>query len=535
MTLQRPPPDSVPQMDRAPRNIKEARKRPDAQRWRGAEDAELALQERHRTWDLVPLPDGEKAVSCTWVYTIKADGTFKARLVARGDQQPFGEVGETWSPVCKMSSLRILFAVAAGEDLHCEQFDVIAAFLQSEGLDVPLYMHQPPGHHQGPSGTVCRLNKAIYGLKEAPRAWHMTLRKKLLERGFVVCEADPSLFILWDKSGRCVAAIYVDDGIVAARDAEAARRLVDIVASCFEIRRMGEPKMILGMNVTRDKAAGTITLSQKDAIAALLEKYAEHMPRGEVTVPSQPGSAHQLCSGGQELSADATLLYPSLVGSLQHLANSTRPDIAYAVGVLGRYSKQPRQPHWDAALRVLRYLRGTQSRGITYGGTKGLRVYCDADHAGCVDTRRSTTGAVTVLHGGAVDWSSTLQSTVAASTCEAEYQAAGVVVRMALWLRKILTDLGLDAQGRPAAAGEQLQPIVVDCDNQGAIALLNNPASTRRSKHIDIIHHFARDRVEQGQVEFKYCPSAMNVSDCFTKSLGPTGFNSCLAGMGVGI
>ena len=140
---------------------------------------------------------------------------------------------------------------------------------------------------------------------------------------------------------------------------------------------------------------------------------------------------------------------------------------------------------------------------------------------------------MTVLHGGAVDWSSTLQGTVAASTCEAEYQAAGVAVRMALWLRKVLNDLGLDAQGGAAVAGEPLQPIVVDCDNQGAIALLYNPASTRRSKHIDIIHHFVRDRVQLGHVDFKYCPSALNVSDCLTRSLGPTAFTSCLAGMGL--
>jgi hypothetical protein len=179
---------------------------------------------------------------------------------------------------------------------------------------------------------------------------------------------------------------------------------------------------------------------------------------------------------------------------------------------------------------VLRYLRGTQSRGITYGN-KGL-VYCDADHAGALTRATSDWGgdcaarrrSGLVIHAA---------GTVAASTCEAEYQAAGVVAHGAV-ARKILTDLGLDAQGRPAAA-EQLQPIVVDCDNQGAIALLNNPASTRRSKHIDIIHHFARDRVEQGQVEFKYCPSAMNVSDCFRSRWDPTGFNSCLAGMGVGI
>ena len=409
------------------------------------------------------------------------------------------------------------------------------AFLQSEELERPVYMHQPPGYHLGPKGAVCCLRKAIYGLKQAPRAWHMTLRGRLLEHGFVVSEADPSMFLLHSNAGRVIAVIYVDDGIVAAKGQAEVRRVVDIIESSFEIRRMGEPRVILGMNITRDKDAGTITLSQEQGIAALVERYAEFLAQGAVTVPLQPGSAYQLSSEGAALDAQLAMLYPSLVGSLQHFANCTRPDIAYAVGVLGRYSKRPRQPHWEAALRVLRYLRGTLTRGITYGGSRGLRVFCDADHAGCIDTRRSTTGAVTVLHGGAVDWASTLQHTVAASTCEAEYQAAGVVVRMALWLRKLFTDLGLDSQGSPARAGELLQPIVVDCDNQGAIALLYNPQSTRRSKHIDITHHFARDRVLLRHVDFEYCPTAENVSDCFTKALHPKVFNTCLTGMGIAL
>jgi hypothetical protein len=496
-------------------------------------ESELGSHEYHRTWDLGPLPPGEKAIGCDWVYSRKGDGAYKARLVVLGNQQLLEEVGETYAPVAKLATLRVVFALAAAQRLVLRQFDVETAFLQSEQIARTVYMRQPPGFHRGNRGDVCHLRKAIYGLRQAPRDWHMTLRGKLLARGFIVSESDPSMFLLHGDAGLVIAVVYVDDGIVAARDDAEAERIMDVIASCFAIKRMGEPRSILGMTVTRDWAAGTITLSQEGGVDALVERFAEFLAPGAVNVPVQPGSAFQLCRDGPAMGTQQQVLYPSLVGSLQHFANCTRPDIAFAAGMLGRYAKQPRQQHWDAALRVLRYLRGSRARGITYGRVLGLRVYCDADHAGCVDTRRSTTGAVMVLHGGAIDWASTLQSTVAASTCEAEYQAAGVVVRMALWQRKLLADLGLDAQGTPAAAGEPLQPVVIDCDNQGAIALLYNPQSTRRSKHIDIVHHFARERVLRGEVAFRFCRSADNVADCFTKALWPKEFNKCVFGLGV--
>jgi len=202
--------------------------------------------------------------------------------------------------------------------------------------------------------------------------------------------------------------------------------------------------------------------------------------------------------------------YMKLVGSLIYLAVCTRPDIAQAVGALAKYMSVPTEEHWRAAQGVVQYLAGTATLGITY--TKGggpLMGYCDADYAGDIDSRRSTTGYVFTLSGGAISWSSRLQPTVAVSTAEAEYMAAAYAVKEALWLRVLAGDLDLQDGGS----------MIIRCDNKAALTLLTEPIVSARSKHIDILHHFARERAARGEVVFEYCPSEEQVADILTKPL----------------
>jgi hypothetical protein len=505
-----------------------------ASHWREAEQRELKSLRDFCTSTPCFLPRGESAVGSRWVYTRKPNGDFKARLVAQGFSQRPEDIGDTYASVIKLATLRALLAVAAAHGLILQQFDVNTAFLHSP-LEEQVFMRQPPGYATGPPGTVWRLHKALYGLKQSPRAWHSTLRARLLEAGFTVAESDPSMFVMHSDEGRLLALVYVDDGIVGGVDAAGVQRVLEIIQSCFDVRLLGEPSSFIGLQISRDLAAGTLKISQERATLALVDRFAEHLLPDAARVPMDPAISLQW-GVGLPMQADESL-YPQLVGCLMHIAMSTRPDIAHAVGTLARYTKAPMQVHWLAALQVLRYLRGTASHGITYGRSRGLQIYCDSDFAGCPDTRRSTTGACVVLHGGVVDYSTRLQPTVAVSSCEAEYQAASAAVRMALWQRKLLPELGLDIAGDrvPAAAPAQvLGPVLINCDNQGAIALLRNPQSTARSKHIDVIHHFARERVLSGEVEFVYCRSADNLADCFTKSLTAAKLAPCLAGLGVG-
>ena len=217
--------------------------------------------------------------------------------------------------------------------------------------------------------------------------------------------------------------------------------------------------------------------------------------------------------------------YSQLVGSLIYLSNCTRPDIAYAVGALAKYMVLPTTVHWNAAMGVLRYLGGTVVYGVCFGGNRDecdLVGYCDADFAGDLDTRRSTTGYVFVYNGGAISWSSRRQQTVAASTTEAEYMAAAAAIKEALWLQKLLNDLLI-----------RTGTIVIRADNQGAIKLLQNPITSMRSKHIDVIYHFARERVARKEVAFAYIRTEQMLADVLTKALPKLKHAFCCAGMGV--
>jgi hypothetical protein len=376
-------------------------------------------------------------------------------------------------------------------------------------------------------GRVLKLQRALYGLRQAPRAWHIKLAHELIARGFEPSDADPSLWILRGPTGAVFTMIYVDDGLVAARTAAEADALVDLVAGIFEIRALGEPRDFLGIRITRDRQARTIQIDQADKAAGLAEVAG--VSGQTAAVPMSPevfGALHKSVDG--ETLADR-VQYQTWLGSLLHLAQCTRPDIAQAVGALASYGSAPSVTHLKALVMLIRYVGGTAQRGITYGRSSvPVRTWCDANYAACVDSRRSTTGWVVVMYGGAVSWLSQKQHTVANSTMEAEYQSCGSVAREALSLRKQLTELALLSKDFPLTG-----PLSIFCDNKAAMVLCSDRKEGARSKHIDIIHHFARARVARGEVSFVYCPSSENCADCLTKALPRAALESNLVGLGM--
>lgn len=201
--------------------------------------------------------------------------------------------------------------------------------------------------------------------------------------------------------------------------------------------------------------------------------------------------------------------YQSLIGSLMYLALCTRPDIAFAVGMLARFNSKPNQSHWTAAKRVLRYLRGTANFGVVYSGNANLVGYSDADWAGSLDDRKSTSGYIFQVSGGPVSWRSKKQETVALSTAEAEYVALSSASQECVWMRKLVSELGTPPEG----------PTVIMEDNQSCISMARNPQFHGRAKHIDIKHHFIREQVNSGAVDLQYCPTGEMLADILTKGL----------------
>lgn len=506
-----------------PSTMEEALSGEDADLWRRAMDEEMASLLANKTWTLETPPAGITPIPVKWVYKIKRDASgnverYKARLVAKGFRQREGiDYEEVFAPVSKYATLRTLLAAAAAADLELHQLDIKTAFLNGE-LEEDVYVIQPPGYEEGSNNIACHLHKALYGLKQAPRAWHLRLKQELETMGFIQSKADPGLFISTAEDGTTLVLTYVDDLLIAAPDTARAVGVKERLMSVFEARDLGEATFFLGMSIMRDRESRTIKLAQERLTADLLSKHGM-LEAKALSTPLSPST--KLTKSGESLDRE-TCGYAELIGSLMYLSVCTRPDIAQAVGALARYMAQPTTLHWQAAKGVLRYLAGTADFGINFGGAKaGLEAYCDADFAGDIDTRRSTTGYVYILNGGAISWSSRLQQTVAASTTEAEYMGAAAAIKEGLWLRKLFADMGLDTE------------ISIWADNQSAIKLLKNPVFSMRSKHIDVVYHFARERVARGEVSFNYIRTDKMVADALTKPVAANKLHYCRHAMGV--
>ncbi|KAJ9522935.1 hypothetical protein QJQ45_023727 [Haematococcus lacustris] len=497
--------------------VAEALAGPMADLWIEAMNAELASLHANQTWCLEERPANARVLPTKWVLKVKRDAAgniekLKARLVAKGFYQQSGvDVGDVYAPVSKHTTLRTLLAKAAAENMEIHQLDFETAFLNGklEPGEV-IYVQQPEGFEEGSTNTVCRLQKALYGLRQAPRAWHARLCEELLSMGFKASEADPALFTLQLSTGMVYLLVYVDDCLLCTQQGDTAglAHVKKQLSSAFKLKDLGEARWFLGMQLTRDMAEGTIKLDQHKFIQELVTANSKSAAHSK-PLPMAP--AVKLVREGD-----------ALVGSLLYLTCCTRPDIAFAVGALARHMSAPTKQHWAAACSVLCYLKGTADQGLLFGGVSGLQGFSDADYAGDKDTARSTTGYIFTLNGGAISWSSRLQPTVAMSTAEAEYMAASSAAKEALWLRKLMRDLQLDASC-----------VHLGCDNQAAIQLLHNPMATSRAKHIDVHHHFVRERISRGEVAFHYCHTSSMLADILTKPLAAVQFNMGKQGCGV--
>ena len=505
-----------------PLTYEQAMQSEQATEWRAAMDDELRSLAANNTWTMATPPPGVKPIASKWVYKLKTDSRgnidrFKARLVAKGFTQRAGiDYTEVYAPVSKPATLRTLLATVAAQDLELHQLDIKTAFLNGE-LEEDIWLQQPPGYQEGDGTLACHLHKSLYGLKQASRSWHLRLHEELTTYGFTASTADPGLYTYSGKSGPTYLLVYVDDILIAAPDLAAVKTIKSKLSASFDAHDLGPAEFFLGMSITRDRPNKALKLAQPLLTTEILSDYGML----DCAPKSTPLSSTAKVTGDGELLA-AEMPYRQLVGSLLYLSVCTRPDIAHAVGALSKYLAAPTTDHWLMAKRVLRYLAGTTSTGINFTGTSSITGYCDADYAGDLDTRRSTTAYVFTLNGGAISWNSRRQPTVAASTTEAEYMAAAAAVKEGLWLRTLLADMSLSHAN-----------ITIMADNQSAIKLLKNPISSQRSKHIDVAYHFARERVMRHEICFKYISTDKMIADALTKAVPETKLALCRTGMGV--
>jgi len=484
--------------------------------WRQAMSEEFNALIKNGTWSLVPSTPSLNIIGSKWVFRIKrkADGSvdrYKARLVAKGyHQQPGVDFDETYSPVIKPITIRTILSIATTAQWPIKQIDISNAFLHGF-LSETVYMAQPPGfqHPQHPN-AVCKLRKAIYGLKQAPRAWFSRLSSFLLELGFKGSKSDSSLFMFKNASVQLFALVYVDDILLTGSDIAALDHLINSLSTEFPVKDLGDLSFFLGVEVQR--VADGLLLSQQRYISDLLHQTNMHLAK---PISSPMSSSSQLSKFDGITLSDATV-YRSTVGSLQYLA-LTRPDIAFSVNKVAQFMQNPRDVHWTAVKRILRYLKHTISHGllIRRHSSSQLFAYSDADWAGCPDDRKSTSGYCVFLGRNLISWSSKKQPTVSRSSTEAEYKALANASAELCWMQALLCELGVSLSAAPT----------LYCDNIGAIYLSSNPMYHARTKHVEIDYHFVRDKVAEKNLQVKYLSSKEQFADVFTKPLVSTRFH----------
>ncbi|KAL9455248.1 hypothetical protein AB3S75_010624 [Citrus x aurantiifolia] len=484
---------------------------------------EITALEKNNTWTLTHLSDGKKAIGSRWVYKIKYqyDGTierYKARLVAKGYNQTEGiDYHATFSPVAKLVTVRALLSLAAVKGWILEQLDVSNAFLQGD-LEEEVYMQVPQGFSKQGEHLVYKLNKSIYGLKQASRNWFSKFSSTIQQAGFRQSKADYSLFVKTNAKFSTFVLVYVDDIIVVGNDAAEVSRIKDFLAQKFYIKALGKLKYFLGIEVARSSRG--IFLSQRKYALDILKDAG--LLAGRVSHFLMEQQLRLSSTDGDPLSNPSS--YRRLVGRLIYLT-VTRPDIVFAVHVLSRFMHEPRTTHMDAAIRVLRYLKGSLGKGILLSSTSDLHIrgYCDADLGSCPTTRRSVTGYCTFLGDSPISWKTKKQNVVSRSTAEAEYRSLADLSCELQWLKALFADLG----------HLQHEAMTVYCDNQSALYIAENPVYHERTKHIELDCHFVRERVQSNLLLPLHIPTSMQVADVFTKPLGHALFHHHIRKLGV--
>jgi transposase InsO family protein len=481
--------------------------------WSAAMDDEIKSLAENKTWVLVDRPSVQhKVIKGRWLYKTKLnpDGSVdkqKARYVIKGFAQRQGiDYTQTFSPVARSGTIRSIVAVAANEGMELLQFDVSTAFLYGQ-LEEEIYMEQPEGYTDG-SDKVCKLLRSLYGLKQAPRCWNKRIGDFLKSQGFVRSDADPCLFTKTTANGRIILGIYVDDGLIAFKCKFEAMEFVKKLQQEFKVV-VKPASYFLGIQIDTSED-GSICIHQSAYVQKVLERFNMH-EANPLSIPMVVDGKPIITDDHTEV-VEATFPYREAVGALMYLMVCTRPDIAYAVGVVSRTLEKPTLEDWIKVKRIFRYLRGTSQLGITYLPNQKLnmlKVFSDADYAGCTETCLSTTGVVCMYAGGAVTWFSKKQKTVSVSTAQSELVAASEAARELVWLKRLFSDL----------VGVKKELPIVYVDNECALKVAQNPEFHKRMKHIAVQHFYIREQIVLGEMAVRRVCTQKNVADIFTKPL----------------
>lgn len=541
-------PDDMISAVPTPNSYDEAMRSKLAHRWKESMNKEITDLLAHDTWELVKrnsVPKSRRITKSKWVYKIKLnkDGSierFKSRFVVCGYSQVKGlDYFHSFSATMRATSMRILLALASGEKLKLEHFDVTNAFTQSD-IDSEIYVDPPKGYEKidkDGNPYVLKLKKSLYGTKQASRLWQLKLRSHLTNNmGFTNSTHDPCLFSRrWDDGSVILCGVYVDDIVVAHKGDKLKWFTTAFTGPTgFRAKHVGPLSWFLGMSVEQGSDY-SVTISQDQYITKLLEKF---VPTREASVirhamPCNPLKFQKLATSKDDIEREKvkSLPYLQLIGSLLYLT-MTRPDICFYCSTLCSFMHDPSVECYYAAIDLLLYVANTRQSSLTFSGSVssplgvdqklhssintsgGLIAYSDASWRKPDSLGYSMFGYVVYLFGAPVSFAAKNLRIVALSSAEAEYAAAAYTCKEVSFIRKILTDLGHKING----------PVVMCVDNQAAIKIAENVGVTGRTKHfVDTIHYF-RHLVEHNVIVPTFVRTNHQRADGMTKPLGKTNF-----------
>ncbi|GKV47717.1 hypothetical protein SLEP1_g54586 [Rubroshorea leprosula] len=480
------------------------------QEWENSMKEEIDSIEKNNTWELVDKPEGKTPIGVKWVYRVKykAYGSvqkYKARLVAKGYVQKHGiDFLETFSPVARFETVRLVIALAAQMKWKIFQFDVKSTFLNG-WLEEDVYVEQPEGFIvQGKEEKVYKLKKALYGLKQAPRAWYGRLDSYLHDNDFHRNENEPTLYVKVKGGDILIICVYVDDIIYTGSSNILIEEFKKNMSAEFDMSDLGLLHYFLGLQIYQTDYG--IFVSQEKYALDLLKKF--NMQNCKMSATPMNTNEKLTVDDGTPRANEK--YFRSMVGRLMYLTH-TRPDIMFSVSLVSRFMHNPSVHHLGTAKRILCYIRATSNFGIWYKLVPNFKLlgFIDSDWASSVDDRKSTSGYIFNLGSGAVSWSSKKQECTALSSSEAEYVAASSAACQAIWMRRIMKDL------------QQVQEKAtkIFCDNKATILMTKNPVFHGRTKHIELRQHFIRGAIADGLIALEYCSTSDQLVDGFTKGL----------------
>nr|CCA19616.1 putative polyprotein [Albugo laibachii Nc14] len=413
----------------APSSYHEALESPQSKLWYTAIQTELQALKEKQTWTVVTKKPEQKAI-----------GTKCARLVALGYRQTYG-IGytDTYSPVANLNSIRIFLAICCHQGIRIHQYDVDTAFLNGI-LEEDVFIYTPQGV-EGKPKQIFELNRSLYGLKQVATTWFKAISTVFAQMGFTKCLSDSCMFVRKGSKSWVYVTLYVDDMLIGAKTIDSIKKVANELLSHFSLKILGKVRFILGIEVEYKQALQQLKISQGACIQRMVEKFNQVNAKSVFNL-NVPGLFLKK-SKERDLRMKSRP-YRSLVGSLLYVATGTRPDIAFAVCQLSRHLEQPSEQHWNAAIRVLRYLKSTATKGICYEAKPGnieISAYSDADWASNKENRRSTSGILVMINKSPVIFKSKLLHSVALSTAEAEYIALSLCIQEVMWVKNLLLEL----------------------------------------------------------------------------------------------